>query len=417
MNSAFRSTSPRSMTAGKYGFVFLFLFLSPVLLAQKTKQQLQIEKQKSLEKIKEVEKILSETTGKKKNTLGELNALNQRIESQEGLIQSIKSELELLDREIREDNSIIAALEADLQKLKKEYASMIFAAQKANDSATRLTFLFSAESFDQLVMRLRYLRQYSQLRKLQADQIMKTQDQLASQVRTTEAKRNSKNQLLHDEVNESTQLTSLKTKQKTLVKNLEKQEKQLKGDLSETRKAVAKLDKMISDIIREEIARAEREAREARERAAKANAPVAPAPSAALSASFEQNKSKFPWPVEGFVSDPFGVHWHPVLKGIEVRNEGINIQTKENAKVRSIFGGTVSAITFHQGLGTTIIIKHGEYFTVYTGLKDVQVRARQEVATSQELGSVLSDANGVAELRFQIRKSFTPLNPQQWLRN
>jgi murein hydrolase activator len=405
------------MTAGKYGACVLLLLLSFAGAAQKSKQQLQVEKQKSLEKIKEVEKILSETSGKKKNTLGELTALNQRIQSQENLILSIRSEMEFLNKEIGEDNGIIAALEEDLQKLKKEYAAMLFAAQKASNSATRLTFLFSAQSFDQLVMRLRYLKQYSEMRRLQADQIIKTQDQLASQVRTTEAKRNEKNQLLHDEVNESNQLTALKTKQKTLVKNLEKQEKQLKTDLNETKKAIAKLDKMIADIIREEIARAEREAKEAREKAAKSKTAVAAPATSALSSSFEQNKSKFPWPVEGFVSDPFGVHMHPVLKGITVRNDGVNIQTKENSKVRCIFDGTVRMVAFIPGIGTAIMVKHGDYFTVYSGVKDVQVKEGQTLKTNQEIGSVQSDPNGIAELRFQIRKSTTPLDPQTWLRN
>jgi murein hydrolase activator len=405
------------MTVGRFGACLLLLLLSLVGLAQKNKQHLQAEKQKNLEKIKEVEKILSETSGKKKNTLGELTALNQRIQSQESLIQSIRSEMELLNKEIGEDNGIIAALEDDLQKLKKEYAAMLFAAQKANNSATRLTFLFSAQSFDQLVMRLRYLKQYADMRKLQADQITKTQDQLASQVRTTEAKRNEKNQLLYDEVTETNQLTSLKSKQKTLVKTLEKQEKQLKSDLNETKKAIAKLDKMIADIIREEIARAEREAREAREKAAKAKTTVAAPVASALSSSFEQNKSKFPWPAEGFVSDPFGVHMHPVLKGITVRNDGVNIQTKENSKVRCIFDGTVRMVAFIPGIGTAVMVKHGDYFTVYSGIKDVQVKEGQTLKTNQEIGSVQSDPNGIAELRFQIRKSTTPLDPQAWLRN
>lgn len=405
------------MTAGKACLLLLFLLGSFTSIAQKNKNQLQQEKQKNLQKIKEVEKILTETTSQKKNTLGELSALNQRIESQEKLIQSIRNEMDFLNKEIGEDNGIIAALEEDLVNLKAEYASMLFAAQKANNSATRLTFLFSAASFDQLVMRLRYMKQYSERRKLQADQIIKTQDQLASQVKTTEAKRNEKNNLLNEELAETNQLTSLKTKQKTLVKNLEKQEKKLRSDLAETKKAIAKLDKMIDDIIREEIAKAEREAREAKARAAKNKTAVVPEASVALSASFEENKNKFSWPAAGFISDPFGTHNHPVLKGIIIKNEGINIQTKQGEKVRCIFDGTVRMVAVVGRLGTVVMVKHGEYFTVYSGLKEVSVREGQNVKTNQEMGTVAFNTDGIPELRFQIRKNTTALNPQQWLRN
>lgn len=406
------------MTAGKGCLLLLLLVLCSFSTnAQKNKNQLQQEKQKNLEKIKEVEKILSETTSQKKNTLGELSALNQRIQSQESLIQSIRSEVEFLNKEIGEDNGIIAALEEDLVKLKTEYAAMLFAAQKANNSATRLTFLFSATSFDQLVMRLRYMKQYSERRKLQADQIIKTQDQLASQVKTTEAKRNEKNSLLKEELTETNQLTTLKTTQKSLVKNLEKQEKKLKTDLAESKKAIAKLDKMIADIIKEEIAKAEREAREAKARAAKNKTAVVPEASIALSASFEENKTKFTWPANGFISDPFGTHNHPVLKGIVVKNEGINIQTKQGEKVRCIFDGTVRMVAVVGRLGTVIMVKHGDYFTVYSGLKDVTVREGQVLKTNQEIGTVAFNADGIPELRFQIRRSTTALNPQQWLRN
>ena len=133
------------MYAGKHLLCLLILsIITFSVVAQKSKSQLQKEKQQNLEKIKEVEKIIDETSAKKKNTIGELNALNQRIKEQERLVKSIKGEVGLLDSEIHENNDIIDALEGDLKKLKKEYASMLFAAQKANNSTTRLTFLFSA---------------------------------------------------------------------------------------------------------------------------------------------------------------------------------------------------------------------------------------------------------------------------------
>jgi murein hydrolase activator len=392
------------MCVGKHLLCLLvFSIFSFSVVAQKTKSQLQREKQQNLEKIKEVEKIIDETTTKKTNTIGELNALNERIREQEKLVKSIKGEVNLLDSEIGENNDIIGALQADLKKLKKEYASMLYAAQKANNSTTRLTFLFSSKSFDQLIMRLRYMKQYGETRKLQAEQITKVQEELSGQVTEIKVRREEKSKLLNDEVTATTSLTKLKQKQNTLVKTLEKQEKSLKKDLEETKKAVARLDKLIEDLIKEEMARAAR--------ASKGELTL-------LSNSFEENKAKFTWPVSsGFVSQKFGRQNHPALKGVIVNNNGVNIQTQENEKVKTIFEGEVRRVAFIQGLGSTVIIKHGEYLTVYAGLKEVFVRSGQKVNTNQEIGKVFSNNDGVSELRFQIFKNTTALDPQGWLKS
>jgi septal ring factor EnvC (AmiA/AmiB activator) len=393
------------MNAGKSAWLFLiFGFLSFSAVAQKSKAQLQKEKQQNLEKIKEVEKIIEETSAQKKNSLGELSALNQRVREQEKLVGSIKNEVNFLDSEITDNNDIIVVLEEDLDELKKEYSAMLFAAQKANNSTTRLTFLFSAKSFDQLVMRMRYMDQYSETRKLQAEQITKVQEELSGHVAEIRVRREEKNKLLNEEQREGTNLISLKQKQNSLVKSLEKEEKKLRKDLEETKKAVAKLDKLIEDLIKEEMERAAR--------SKKSEGTVT------LSNSFEENRNKFMWPVSsGFVSQRFGRQNHSVLKGVVVQNNGVNIQTQENEKVKSIFEGEVRRVAFIQGLGSTVIIRHGEYLTVYAGLKEVFVRSGQKVTTNQEIGKVLSNNEGVSELRFQIFKNSTALDPSSWLKN
>ncbi|MBN8652901.1 MAG: peptidoglycan DD-metalloendopeptidase family protein [Cytophagales bacterium] len=402
------------MTAGKLLALAVFFVLSFSVHAQKSKTQLQREKQRNLEKIKETERILDETGEQKKNSLGELNALNQRILQQESLIKSIQGEVSLLDYDISENNQIIDALERDLKKLKEEYAAMLFAAQKASGKIDKLTFLFSAQSFDQMMMRLKYMEQYGKARQDQAVAIEKVQGILKEQVRVTQVKRSEKNTLLNEELKENQQLTNLKQKQRTLVRNLEKQEKQLRKDLETTRKAIAELEDLIAKIIKEEMEKAAREARE-RERN-KSGREVSEA-AIALSASFADNKNKFSWPVSGFVSQGFGRQAHPVLKGIIIQNDGVNIQTRNNEEVHVLFNGQVSAVSPTPGLGMTIIVKHGDFFTVYTGVKDITVKQGQTVSTNQVLGKVQSNADGISELRFQIRKNFDALNPQEWLRN
>jgi len=414
------------MTAGSYiffGSLIIALLLAPEGYAQKkSKAQLQKEKQQNLEKIKETERILSETAEQKKNSLGELTALNQRINQQETLIHSIKGEVSFLDSDIEENNEIIDALQKDVEKLKDEYATMLLSAQKSSGRIDKLTFIFSAQSFDQMLMRLKYMEQYSKSRKEQADAIAKVQSVLSGQVKQTEVKKEEKNKLLGEEINENTQLTGLKQKQKGVVKSLEKEEKRLKKDLEETKVAIAELDELINKIIKEEIERAAREAREAREKAKEAKSNKAAVTKAveaniALSSSFEENKAKFAWPASGFVSQKFGRQNHPVLKNVVMQNDGVNIQTKQDEKVKTIFEGEVKMVAFIPSIGNSVIIGHGEYFTVYSGLKEVFVKKGQKVATAQEIGQLQVNGEGISELRFQIRKNTVALDPQGWLRN
>lgn len=406
------------MSAGRscaIGWALLFIAFSPVL-AQKNKTQLQKEKQENLNRIKETEKILTQTAKEKKNSLGELSAITQRVRQQEALILSIQSEIELMNFDIGENNEILRALQIDLARLKEEYSAMVFSAQKTSGGVSKLMFLFASSTFDQLAMRVKYLEQYSTARKEQATVIRKVQEQLAEQVLLIEGKKDEKNELLREELAEKDKFDDLKKKQNSLVRSLEKEEKRLKAQLNETRKAIVKLDNLISAIIKEEMERAARAAREAAARKKSKSTAKSPE-SVSLSNSFEENRNKFPWPAQGFVSQRFGRQKHPVLKGIVLQNDGINIQTAQGEKVRAIFSGEVRAVAFIPTLGNSVIISHGDYFTVYSGLRDVALKKGQKVNVNQEIGQILVNAEGISELRFQIRKNTTALDPELWLKD
>ncbi len=412
----FRSIFRNDMSGVRLCLIILLAALPAVAQKGKSKTQLQKERQENLEKIKETERILDETAQQKKSTLGELSALNQRINQQEQLINSIKGEIGLLDRDIQEDGDMIDALQEDVKNLKREYAAMIFAAQKANNKIDQLTFIFSASSFVQLTARLKYMEQYGKTRQDQAEAIARTQRILESQIKQTEVVKKAKNSLLGEELKENQNLSSLKSKQKDVMKSLQKEERRLRQDLEDTKKAVAILDRAIEEIIREEVARAEREAREAKARA-NANATKANEATVALSESFEENKHKFPWPAAGFVSQRFGRQKHPVLKGIEIDNKGINIQTRQSEKVKCIFKGEVRQVVTIGMIGTSVIVNHGDYYSVYAGLKEVYVKRGDKLTANQEIGQLLVNGEGVSELRFMIYKNNVPVDPQQWLRN
>ena len=387
------------MFVGRLLPILFFFFISAgstTLFAQKTKVQLQKEKQENLKKIQEAEKILAETKSQKQNTIGQLNALSQRIKTQEALIGSIRKEVVLLNGEIDENNLIINTLEEDVLKLKEEYGAMVYSAYKANQGFNKLTFLFSASSFNQFLMRLKYMEQYGEARQKQTEQIEKVQETLTSQITIIQSRMSEKNILLAEQLKEGKSLSQLKDSKNKLVANLQKEEKKLLSDLENRRTAVAKLEKYINDIIKEEMEKsrlAENKDSEATLR---------------LSNNFAENKSKLPWPVKGFVAQKFGRQNHPVLKRIVLENTGIQIQTTQNETVKSIFDGVVSQVAFIKYLGNTLLVSHGDYFTVYAGMKDVFVKRGQQIITGQELGTVLTNQEGVSELKFEIRKNEKP---------
>lgn len=399
------------MTGISRSFIIIFTLILSIGYSQtqKNKSQLQKDRQKSLTKIKETEKILSETSKKKKNTLGELNALTARIRAQENLVGSIQSEIKMMDQDLQENYGILNVLSDDLDRMREEYSRMMFATQRATGSVNKLTFLFSSKSFDQFMMRMRYMEQYGKARQEQARAIRVVQEQLTGQVRHIDSLRGKKNNLLREELYENDQLKSLKEKQKSVVKVLEKEEKKLRKELDDTKKAVAKLDKLIAEIVKEELEKAARES--------KAKKAISSAAVALTSASFEGNKRKFGWPTNGFVSQRFGRQKHPILPKVETWNDGINIQTSEGEKVKSIFKGEVRRVAFIPGIGPSVIINHGEYFSVYAGLKDVFIKMGDKVETNQVIGSVLMNGEGKSELRFQIRKNTVALDPEEWLNN
>ncbi len=384
-------------------FVLLLLISSAQFsFSQKSKTQLEKEKLDNLKRIEEANSILQETETQKKSTLGQLSAISRQIDAREMLIRSISEEIDLLGTDIDELGQVVKALEADLKALKQEYGSMIYAASKSRHGFDRLTFLFSAQTFSQFMRRLSYLSQYADARKKQAVQINKVAQALNGQKKEFEGKRKEQQQLLASQVAENKSLLALKAKQNSVIKDLSSREKQLKNELAKRKQAIQKLDNLIAELIREELAK---------ERAAKS-----PVTAPLISSNFEGSKTKLPWPVSsGFVSSQFGRHAHPVLKGVEVDNQGIDIQTNQNEIVKSVFDGTVATVAFVPGMNSVVIIKHGDYYTLYARLKKVNVKKGQTVKIGDIVGEVFTDTDGISEIQFQVWKNNQKLDPEKWL--
>ncbi|WP_276498847.1 murein hydrolase activator EnvC family protein [Pontibacter litorisediminis] len=400
--------------------LFLFLLSLPLItVAQKAKSKAQLEKEKkeNLARIKEANRILQQTTKQKQASIGQLTAIKEKITVQQGVIENISRELSLLDSDMRETEGIVGSLQNDLQKLKEEYATMVYAASKTANSYNKLMFLFASDSFNQFVMRLRYLQQYSEARKKQVELISKVQAALSGQLAVLETKKEQKQSLLNRQLAENKNLQNLQQQQNTMISRLSQQESNLKKEVAQRQESVRKLDKLIADIVREEIARAARAAREAGKETSGSPNKVTLTPEAALiSSSFAGNKGRLAWPVErGFVSQKFGRHNHPVLKGVVVENRGVDIQTAQGATARAIFEGKVLTVATVPGMNNIVMVQHGEYFTVYAKLKTVSVKPGQDIKLKDTIGTIYTDSDGTTELQFQIWKNSSNMNPESWI--
>jgi len=392
-------------------FLLFFCLASPPAFSQ---NRIDLEKQKAniISKIKEIEGILSKTAQEKQTTLGELNSINKQVETQQELISSINQEVKLLDREIKSTLDKITGLERELDNLKNEYSAMIYATSKSQNGVNELMYLFSSKSFYQFYMRYKYMQQYGDARRKQAETIGRVQEALRGELQIAQKKREEQNQLLREQLAQNQTLQGLKKKQQDALTSLSKRETQLKKDLNERKSSVEKLNTLIADVVKREM-----------ERRSTANSNVSEADSrnleaetVRLSAVFSDNKNRLPWPVNsGFISQKFGNQPHPTLKGITIPNDGVDIRTQPNAIVRSIFDGEVTSIASVPGFNTVVIIKHGEYYSVYARLGKVFVKNGQKLNAMESIGEVYTSSNGLTEIQFQIWKSKEAQNPQDWL--
>ncbi|MFT7162912.1 MAG: septal ring factor EnvC (AmiA/AmiB activator) [Bacteroidia bacterium] len=389
----------------------LLLFFAPTAsFAQKSKSRLEKEKNENLAKIKEAEKILSQTSTKKKATLGELKALNRQIQVRTRFIGTISQEISMLDEEISDKSLVVNSLQDDLKNLKAEYAEMIYSAYKANRGFNKLTFLFSAKTFNQLFLRMKYLEQYSEARKIQVQNIEEVSDVLSQEKTDLQTKKIEQSSLLKSKLKENKDLVTVKTRKNKVFSQLSKREKELRTELASRKKSMDDLNTLIAEIIKKEIEKTS---------GGKSTTKVSLTPEAALlSSSFEGNKNRLPWPVEhGFVSAKFGKHPHPVLKNIMTENPGVDIQTEKQAEVRAVFDGEVSSVAFVPGMNTVVIVKHGDYLTLYARLKSINpnIERGYTIKAKESIGEAFTDNNDNTEVHFEVWKNFDKLNPERWL--
>lgn len=413
-------------------FIFLIVFsifsMNIDSFAQnkkKSRRQLELEKRRNLNKLAETKKALENTREKKEVTVGKIKAIKEQISSQEEQISLMEQDMELIEMEMLDIIDAQKILARKLDSLKKEYAAMLYDASKVSGKINQLTFLFSAASFNDFIMRYKYIQQYTENRKAQAEQITKIVALLKERQTNLEDKKKDKKRIVSAKMTEAEYLEQLKNRQSEMMSELSKKEQELRTEIEAARKSVNNLESAIAKVVAREIARKNRERELNQDKLAKISSKkntsktsktsVDTDPDTKLSNAFAASKRRLPWPVQsGFISDRFGVKQHPVLSGVMINNNGIDIQTSTNATVRAVFGGEVKDISNIPGLGNVVLIQHGEYFTVYANLKQTFLTVGQKVLAKETIGTA-GESGGVTEMNFQVWHNSEHLNPENWL--
>ena len=418
--------------------------------AQKSSAVRKLEQQRkeALADIEQTNQLLQETSKSVKSSLNRLNLLSKQILSRKKVISLLNQELDEIEKELMTIQGEIRRLRGQLCEKQENYGKSMRGLYKRHSAQDKLLFVLSAETFSQSLRRIRYLQEYADWQKRQAKEIIAKQQEIDLKKQEMEKTRAEKRALLGTRQEESKKLQSEEAVQKEEVQQLNKKQKDLKAELRKKQKQAEALNRQIEKLIAEEIARAEAEARAAREKAERAareqaakrkssggntaDKPMREERVAAtkggyamtkeerqLSDNFGSNRGKLPYPVTGryTVVATFGEQQHSELKYVRTSNSGIDIQTAPGSDARAVFNGVVTRVFVVPGYNNSVIVRHGNYLTVYSNLSQVYVKAGDAVSTRQALGKIYSDPEeGQATiLHFQLWKEKTKLNPLPWL--
>ncbi len=392
---------------------FLVIFISFILLffwgAAQDVSTLQKKKSATTKEINYITRLLKDNRKNEKLSLNKLRLLNSKISRRNSLIATLNKEIAIYDECI--DNNILSIemLEEDLHNLRNEYAKMIRQAYKKQYDDDLILFLLSAKNFNQAYRRLLYLRRYAGFRRNQVEVIEAVQFVLEKSISTLAAQREIKQSLAGQTRAEGQQLSKEKGQQNVALRKLKTQKRNLQKKLDKQRSIKLQLEKKIQQIIAEE----------ARKNKKSGSSGFALTPEQKLTGTkFEQNKKRLPWPVaRGVIVERFGVHRHPVLSNVKVRNNGVDIATEVGATARAVFNGEVTRVFGISGGNTAVIIRHGNYLTVYSNLREVVVKAGDRVSTKQKIGTVFTDYDDDNKtiLKFQIWHESRKMNPEDWI--
>lgn len=396
-------------------FTCLLLLIPATISAQESRKDLEERRKQLLNDIQENNDLLANIKKDKEAKLNRYFALRSQIQKRQQLVSTLKEELTYSDAAISRVDEVIMALGSDIDRLKTEYAQMLRIAYRHRLNGSFLSFLFSANSFNDAFRRWQYLRQYDRYRKRQAQLIVETQEELEARSQQLDEERQEKEQLLLSAEEQHILLARELGMMDELIANLKKDESKVATQLKAQQEDHQQLNDMIEKIIFNEMARKRKEARqpEALQADEKPTTPAAEAVTVVDAANFVKNKGRLPWPVKsGVITRYFGTQAHPTIKSVEITNNGIDISTDSGMEVQAIFTGEVVGVQYVPGYKNTLILQHGPYYTVYSNLDEATVGRGDLVAAGQTVGRM---GQSDPELHFEVWREKQKLNPVHWI--
>ena len=412
--------------------ILLFCFTFKMWSQPPTQEQLEGRKAKIQLEIQEKEQQLQSVKSKEKSVVTQLLLQKEKIGLKEKLINTTEKQTKLLGNDIYVNQIKINQLNRDLEQLRKDYAAMILKSYKSRSEQSRAMFLLSSENFLQAYKRAQYMKQYASYRKMQGQEIEGKTKQLVGYTNKIVVQKTVKEKLITENENEKKELVKEKQEQEKIALQIQKDKGKITAEIKKKQQETKKIDAQIQKLIREAIASANKKTAAIR---AKANPKATTAESTKavessvkivltsegqlIANNFRANKGKLPWPVEkGVVSLPYGDQPHPVYKTLMVHNSGVEITTENGASARAVFGGEVTKVIKLSPLNIAVFIQHGDYFTVYQNLSNVNVSIGDKVSIKQTLGKIRTNGDtGKTILKFLILQNTTNNNPAAWLFN
>lgn len=396
---------------------FLFFFLMglsfmPAQQASKEQKKLEAQRLRLKKEINQINSLLFTNTKTRKNALTEVEDLQVKLNVRSELIKVTNQQANLLTRRIKINERNISDQRNELKDLKSEYAEMIQKSYASKSLQNRLMFLFSSENFLQAYKRVQYLKQYARYRRKQGKAISEKTKLLQQLNQTLIDEKATKLVLIEENRAVQQQLEKERKEQQSLIKTLKRKERSLASQISKKEKQRKAIDKEINRLIREAIAASNRAAGK------KGNKTFQLTPEAKLIASnFKANKGRLPWPLEkGVVIQGFGRQRHPVVKTTTIQSNGVVLATEPLAQVRAVFEGEVMSVIVIKGSNPSVLIRHGNFITLYTNLAKLYVKKGEKVKAKQSIGEVFTNKQtGKTQLQFGIFNNVQALNPKDWV--
>jgi septal ring factor EnvC (AmiA/AmiB activator) len=400
-------------TYSKHIFVIAFLFLGCAkIYSQNTREILEERRIELREEIQKINSLRSSNKKKEKSVLTEVEDLDRQIRTTENLIKVTNQQANIITRDISSNTSKIQTLRKELESLKEDYGKMIQKSYKSKSQQSRIMFLLSSDNFLQAYKRLQYMKQYANYRKKQGDEIKIKSEELQGLNKSLLEQKKVKEKLIVENRTTRAQLDKNKQSQKVLIKSIRQKEGDFASQIRKKQQEMNAIDKQIDEIIRASIAKANKESgsnsRDVYELTPEAKA---------LAANFASNKGKLPWPVRsGVVTMRFGTQRHPIVTTTTIESNGVRIETDKSAKAKAVFGGTVSEVQAVKGANKAVMVRHGDYITIYNNLSSVYVSKGDMVSLGQDIGEVAtSSSSGKTTLHFLIYKNTEKMDPADWI--